>query len=249
MIPDTFDELSPQERDELALCGITSPTQLQNSSANRIMQDLEKAREFFPDKSFTLTGTRVNEIFSLYENFSTRPIINEEELEHLPKPKRSLPTVGYKHHSGSKKEKSLTTSKKRTEPQHSPVRCSHPFLTVFAALSTLILLVPIASIVVFPWLMLTNNMPNMPVEHLAALIFGIPCLLYIFIAYSATCPVCHMRIFRFSHYTRNRAAHHLPILGYNFTTALHMLLFWRYNCPGCGTPVRLIGRKGRKTHC
>ena len=132
---------------------------------------------------------------------------------------------------------------------HSPVRCTHRATAILAAFCTLFLLIPLGSVVVFPYLMLTDNMPDVPLWLLAVIVFVVPCLAYICIARRATCPVCHMRIFRYAHYTRNRAAHHLPLLGYNFATALHLLFFWRYNCPGCGTPIKLLGAKGHRTHC
>lgn len=132
---------------------------------------------------------------------------------------------------------------------HSPVRCTHRLTAILAAFCTLFLLIPLVSIVVFPYLMLTDNMPDMPLWLLAVIVFVVPCLVYMCVARRATCPVCHMRIFRYNHYIRNRAAHHLPLLGYNFATALHLLTFWCYNCPGCGTPIKLLGTKGHRTHC
>ena len=48
---------------------------------------------------------------------------------------------------------------------------------------------------------------------------------------------------------RNRAANYLPGLGYNVATALYIIFCLRYNCPGCGTPVKLFGKhRGRHIH-
>lgn len=246
MNPDAYERLTPQEREELALCGISSNDQLKKCTVQQLIRDLQQAQTFFPDKQFTLTAVRISDILAV-----------KPEGAYTPSPTKPLgglrsasPTTGYKQrgrsHSATKDKKK---EKKNNVIMHSPVRCSHPFIALMAAFFTLFLIVPVASIVVFPVLMATDNLPQIPLPVLAGIVFGVPCLVYVCIARRATCPVCHMRIFRFSHYNRNRAAHHLPLLGYNFTTALHLLFFWRYNCPGCGTPVKLTGTKGHRTHC
>ena len=243
---ESYERLTPQEREELALCGRTTPEQLDKCSVQQLIRDLQQAQTFFPDKEFTLTAVRISDILAVksegaYTPSPTKPVIGTRS---------AAPTTGYKQHGqrpGNPKAKKK--EKHNRVVMHSPVRCSHPFTALAAAFFTLFLLVPVVSIVVFPILMATDNLPQIPVPLLASGVFGVPCLVYICIARRATCPVCHMRIFRFSHYNRNRAAHHLPLLGYNFTTALHLLFFWRYNCPGCGTPVKLTGTKGHRTHC
>ncbi len=245
MNPDVFDKLTPLEREELALCGISTPEQLRNCTVQQLLRDLNQAQQYFPDKSFTLTEERLSAI-SLEEKpaaYTPTPSIG------IPGLRSAKPTTGYKQRSYTEEFKSRKKDAQNNVIMHSPVRCTHPFTALMAAFFTLFLLVPLISIVAFPVLMITDSMPDLPVEILGAIILVVPCLVYLLIARKATCPVCHMRIFRFSHYNRNRAAHYLPILGYNFTTALHVLFFWRYNCPGCGTPVKLTGTKGHRTHC
>lgn len=241
MQSDLFQHLTPQERDDLALCGISSQEQLSRTSSAQLIKDLEQARQYFPDRNFSLTREQIASLFAESEQNSNQ---NNNSGE-ISSSRSSSPTTGYK-----RRTKPAPADEKQNPKfiLHSPVRCTHPFLALFAAFCTLFLLIPLASIVIFPVLMITDRMPDLPIEILAILVFGVPCLVYMFIARKATCPVCHMRIFRYNHYTRNHAAHHLPILGYNFATALHILLLWKYNCPGCGTPVKLIGSKGRRTH-
>ena len=40
-------------------------------------------------------------------------------------------------------------------------------------------------------------------------------------------------------YTRNKAAHHIPLFGYVFATALHIFLFRWFRCPACGSSQQL----------
>lgn len=247
MDSDLFDKLSTKEREELELCGIKSPQQLQNTTADKIIRELKQAKRFFPEKEFSLTEQQLRALFTEIKSESDVP--TEQSDVTLPGLRSSMPTTGYRHRTEKADTSRNNTNTVPGNIMHSPVRCTHPFTAILAAFFTLFLIIPLASIVVLPVLMVTEKMPDIPVEVLATLVLGIPCLVYVFIARRATCPVCHMRIFRFSHYTRNRAAHHLPILGYNFTTALHLLFFWKYNCPGCGTPVKLTGSKGHRTHC
>ncbi len=243
MLPDSFNQLTPQEREDLALCGISSEEQLAKSSPLRLCKDLEQARRFFPERKFQLTEARILSLFSL------SPVkADEADTDDDFGGRSSMPTTGFRRHS---QQHSTNTGKRdngRPLIMHSPVRCAHPFTAVLAAFCTMFLMIPLASVVVLPYLMITDQMPDIPVELLAIVVLAVPCAVYMFVARRATCPVCHMRIFRYAHYIRNRAAHHLPLLGYNFATALHILFFWRYNCPGCGTPIKLLGAKGRRTH-
>lgn len=243
MQPSPYDSLSPAERDELALCGISSEEQLSNTSAVQLCRDLEQAKTFFPDRTFTITPEKVRSLFAA-------AALPEESFVVKPQGWRSAePVTEFRSRSRSSRSSTARGSHKQQLIMHSPVRCTHRLTAILAAFCTLFLLIPLVSIVVFPYLMLTDNMPDMPLWLLAVIVFGVPCLVYMCVARRATCPVCHMRIFRYNHYIRNRAAHHLPLLGYNFATALHLLTFWRYNCPGCGTPIKLLGTKGHRTHC
>lgn len=237
-----YDSLTTAEREDLALCGITSQDQLTRSTASALRRDLAQAKSFFPNRKFALTDEKINALLP-----SQNP--SPDEGDTCEKSGRSAePIANFDRHSQRKAAESSRKRNMQNQMMHSPVRCAHGVTAIMAAFCTLFLLIPLGSVIVFPYLMFTDNMPNMPLWLLAVIVFGIPCAVYMFVARRATCPVCHMRIFRFTHYTRNRAAHHLPLLGYNFATALHLLFFWRYNCPGCGTPIILLGSKGRRTH-
>lgn len=250
--------ITPEEREELALCGITSRKQLLQIAPTSLWRDIQQARECFPSRHFVLTRERLLSLYDTPISVATdeekRPgeSLQEQVPAECPNDElnivRSAPEVRFQQRTRNRQEDSSASSTvKQAVPLHSSVRCTHPFKAVMAALCTLTLTIPLISLVALPWMMLTNNLPAIPLEVLAGAVLVFPCLAYIIFARLATCPVCHMRVFRFAHYTRNREAHYLPLLGYNFTTALHMLIFWRYNCPACGTPVKFYGVKGHRT--
>lgn len=246
MEQDILSTLTSQEREDLALCGITAEAQLEKCSVSAVCKDLETARGFFPERDFCLTESRIREIFQSKAADCSAESTAAEDAQ-FPPEQESVPTTGFK--SGGDAESAAKTKiiRNRSVLMHSPVHCAHPFITVVSALATLALLVPVISTVILIYLMITDQMPEITPTVLATLILGIPCAVYLLLGGKANCPVCHMRLFTFRNYNRHRAAHYLPLLGYNFTTALHILLLWNYTCPACGTPAKFIGAKGRKS--
>lgn len=243
MMPNTYEALTPTEREELALCGISSEEQMVHCSADKIIKDLQQAKLFFPEKTFILTPERIREIFP-----DEAPVQDSDDSD-LPGWRSARPVTSFRNCSHT--TQNGASKRHRAQILHSPVRCTHRAKALFAALATLGLSIPPIGAGVFACMLITGDLPdnpNLPLIPLAALVLVLPVIIYLIMARCATCPVCHMRIFRFTQYPRNRAAHHLPILGYNLTTALHLLIFWNYNCPGCGTPVKLLGTKGHRTH-
>ena len=244
-----FNKLTEQELEELALCGISSPEQLGKTDLDSLLKDLELARSFFPDKQFILTPSRLQSIFDLVQKSS------KSELADFPVAGLTVnnvgPTTGF--HSGRRQkgnEREIQRTKKSHQKKilHSQVSSNHPFLAYFASIGTLLLIIPAISIFALPVMMATDNLPDIPLLYLAIGLIVLPTLPYIFITRAATCPVCHMQLFSFHNYVRNRAANYIPGLGYNIATALHILFCLRYNCPGCGTPVKLGRRKGHRRH-
>lgn len=63
--------------------------------------------------------------------------------------------------------------------------------------------------------------------------------LYLTISYGCSCRICGQKCFVPRNCLKNKKAHHLPVLGYVFAVALHILLFRWFRCSFCGTPVRL----------
>ena len=56
------------------------------------------------------------------------------------------------------------------------------------------------------------------------------------------CRVCSCQFFRMRRCDKHRLAHNLPLLGYSFATALHLILFKWMRCMYCGTAIRLKPR-------
>lgn len=247
MDTDPFTRLSEQERAELALCGITTAEQLALLDIEKVLEDLERARAFFPEKEFSINKARLESIHLLCTPAKvSEQLSGEKELfiENVG------PTTGFRN--GGRRNRQVKEQALKGEHQrqilHSPIRSNHPVLTFFGALSTSLLIIPILSVFVIPVLLMTGNLPAIPLPVLAALCVVVPSLPYMVYARLVTCPVCHIRVFTFSHYVRNRFAHFSPLFGYNISTALHIIFCRSYNCPGCGTPVMIKGSKGRKIH-
>ena len=239
-----FNNLTNAEREDLALCGIVTQEQFEKATPQQLCNDLKQAKSFFPERQFCLTEEKL-------QSHRPTPQKNEKaEIFSIQSRVETVPPAAFrKRNRKHKSEKQKPQKKALHSVLHSPVRCTHRFTAIMAAICTLFLLIPVASDFVLPYMMITDQMPNISLELLASVVLIVPCAVYMFIARRATCPVCHMRIFRYSHYIRNKAAHKLPLLGYNFATALHLLFFLQYNCPGCGTPIKLLGAKGHRTHC
>ena len=242
MVSDPFSKLTEKEIEELSLCGITTAVQLARTAPEVILQDLETAKQFFPKKSFTLNKSKIQAIHELCQpalNGSDDDSSVNLDIENVG------PTTGFRTRRRTKTdivEEQKLKKYHQKKGMHSPVCTNHPVLTYFASFGPLLLAIPAVSIVVLPMLMLTNNLPDIPLPVLAASLIAAPCIPYLLISWAASCPVCHMRLFTFRDYARNRAAHYIPGLGYNVATALHILFCLRYNCPGCGTPVKLLGK-------
>lgn len=252
MNPVSFEKFPAHEREELALCGITTAEQFCRCSASELADELRLARNFFPERRFVLTEERLCAMLSelqAIQHEKARKVDND--LPFVNAKGKSLPSAGFHHCSSEQQEEVTPRLRHHRAMLHSPVRCSHPWLAVFAALSTLLLLVPVMAAVSVFVMIITQTLPWLPADMLypAAAVIALTVFPYIIYARMATCPVCHMRIFRYHRYTRNRAAHYFPLLGYNMTTALHLIFRAFYVCPGCGTPVKLIGSKGRRNHC
>ncbi len=63
--------------------------------------------------------------------------------------------------------------------------------------------------------------------------------LYLTVGYAASCRICGQRCFVPKNCLKNRKAHHIRLLGYVLSLALHIVLFGWFRCTFCGTPVRL----------
>lgn len=252
MAPDPFNNLTAQEIQELSYCGISSSLQLFRTTPDAILKDLEKAREFFPEKTFTLDKPALERIFAQLSGDTERPVIEDtpDDLANFKKISLLRTPVGAKKELPPLLEKRI---KKRNQEKilHSPVHAIRPLIYFLATFSYLLLIIPLATAIILPFMSLTKvqlDLP-LPLSQMVVICIILPILPYLVTSRRATCPVCHMRVFSFKRYNRNRAAHHIPLLGYNAALALNILFRWQYHCPACGTPVKIrFGRKSRKRH-
>lgn len=73
-------------------------------------------------------------------------------------------------------------------------------------------------------------------------VFVIIGLLHFSATLRTRCRVCSCQFFRMRRCDKHRLAHNLPLLGYSFATALHLILFKWMRCMYCGTAIRLKPR-------
>lgn len=243
METDNFNKLTEQERGELALCGITTPEQLLRTDVETLLNDLKSAKTFFPDKTFTITRERLETICGQVPSKEESSETDAHDIG-LTIQKEAPAAVFHRSRQERNHSDQKVLEKNKQRMMHSSVRTSHPIKSILAAFSTLLLVVPAISVFVLPFMMATNALPETPIIILAFGLIIAPSLPYLLFSRLALCPVCHIRIFNFSDYSRNRLAHRIPGLGYNITTALHIIFRFKYICPGCGTPVRLVRKKG-----
>lgn len=126
------------------------------------------------------------------------------------------------------------------------IHCNHSWATYFGAIAAWLVIPSLAAMVLVPVLLLNGGDTQKVITYgVVAILLGVP---HVFLSRMATCSVCHIGIFSFRNYPRNKAAHHLPLLGYTLATALHVLLFFQFRCPACGTQMKLFGRHHGKPH-
>lgn len=249
--------LTEQERQALLLCGIGSDAQLGKAHADTLADELAKAAQLFPGKVEAVPYERLREICARASSgdpkeeapalpISPLPQRREEEAPmHREYPKLVVRRGGRasrRHASTEEHNRQQTALKGNT------VHCVHPFRAFFGALATLLLAVDLAACVVVPLYLLTGLETAVNLKQLAYLAIA-AALPYFLIARRTRCSVCNLRLFSFLHrFPRNRRAHHLPILGYSVATALHIIFFFWFCCPACGTAQRLFHRRHTHRH-
>ena len=96
MNQDPFVSLSPQELEELSLCGIATEDQFYNCNVESLLRDLAQAQQFFPEKQFILTKERVLTIFRTVRKQEP----TSSSLDFVARPcsrRRSMPTIDIWH--------------------------------------------------------------------------------------------------------------------------------------------------------
>ena len=74
-------------------------------------------------------------------------------------------------------------------------------------------------------------------------IFLLLCLIHFTATNQTRCRVCSCQFYRFRRCDKHRLAHRIPIFGYAFGSALHLVLFKWMRCMYCGTAIRLRQKK------
>jgi len=73
-------------------------------------------------------------------------------------------------------------------------------------------------------------------------VFVIIGLMHFLVTLRTRCRVCSCQLFRIRRCDKHHLAHNLPLMGYVFATALHLILFKWIRCMYCGTAIRLKPR-------
>ncbi|WP_290565334.1 hypothetical protein [Akkermansia sp.] len=164
--------------------------------------------------------------------------------------KRQRPSDSPAKHLSTKARLQEEQSYQPAKPAHAPqepktylrkkgVRHMTPFRTWLGAASVLLLFVSILFSVAVTTLVLLNGERGWQIISLCFGPLFLALILYLSLALPRKCSVCRAHVFSFKKYTRNKAAHYLPLFGYVFATALHVFLFRWFRCPACGSSQQL----------
>ncbi len=253
--------LTPTEQKALSVCGIYKAEQLLNVSIETLIAEMEQAAEYFPEEIRVLTRERLVEIY----NNAHQQQLEEEQQATLQTPEedednapfaRFLPPLIHRH-GGKHKEQVRpncdiiditkvvpTKSGPTTFKKNNAICNTRPGRTLFSAIVQILLSISgiLLLIVAFRFWM---ELEKPVILFAVGFVFTFSLLLYIGYTRKTKCPVCNMSIFSLHNYPRNNQAHHLPIIGYTLATSLHIVFFFWFRCPACGTSQKLFKRKRR----
>lgn len=251
--------LPPAEQKALAVCGIYKEEQLLNVSIETLIAEMEQAAEYFPEEIRVLTRDRLFEIYrsARAQQPDEEPETTLQESDESPHFTRALPPLvhrhGGKHHKQGRPKCDVIdiTKAAAAEDEPSTVRKSNaicntrPGRTLFSAFIYIVLSISsiLLLIAAFRFFMELEEPITL---FMVGLIFAPSLLLYICYTRKTRCPVCNMGIFSLHNYPRNKHAHHLPLLGYTLATSLHIIFFFWFRCPACGTAQKIFKRRHRK---
>ncbi len=244
-MPDTLLSALPEEtRRELCICGITTDAQLQRSVPSVVWKDLQEARRFFPDESYSLTLEQLEHICGGQAPHTTAPPkkIEDKQPEYLRAQKKR------RVFGRNKSEASLPAANRHS--LRSAITHRQPIIAILGAVAALMVPVFFIALIASAYILLyTEFRPigdSAYLYMLFPLIFLLPHLLFVRLA---TCSICHMPLYAYRPYPHHRTAHHLPLLGVAFPTALFAIFRWKFRCPACGTAQKLYGKfHGGKKH-
>ena len=256
---DYIASLPETERKVLAVCGISKAEQLSRISPERLFAEMEQARQLFgEDELPALSQERLQEIYK-----HCAELMGNTQPEQKPQKKteeedfaRNMPELKLRNKNRHRKVEDSETAgtvqemthdeaekrKKHLISKSGAIRCTHPLRTLLSALLLIWMYVAIIGAIAYTAGLLLGMIKNATALIPTALFIS-AVLPYLLIVRKTKCSVCNMPSLSMANYPRNKFAHHFPLLGYTLPTALHIIFFWWYRCPACGTPQKLIKKK------
>lgn len=176
----------------------------------------------------------------------TTPRTSGPGREKRPRPRADGPAKHLSTKARRQEEQSYQPAKRvhvRQEPKtylrKKGVKHMTPFRTWLGAASVLLLFVCTLFSIAIITLVLLNGERGWLIISLCFGPWFLALILYLSLALPRKCSVCRAHVFSFKKYTRNKAAHRIPLFGYVFATALHIFLFRWFRCPACGSSQQL----------
>lgn len=245
--------LPEAERRSLGLCGLTQDEQLAACNPAAVAADMQRALDYFPDVHVVF----LPRLEALHRRAAT--LIKESPIplaESEPEPKKELdpdlpplrtpgaapkpaPLADFGRDAtdfGTSSKHRATPTFHASETKDHAIRNTRLFTVWIGAWITLLFpcaLLGLASLLVTKFC-LHINLPGDSLKMWMNTCLFIVGLYFVFMNISL-CSVCHMKLFTFRHYARNRQAHRLPLLGSCLATALRIAFTMRFRCPACGT--------------
>lgn len=223
----TWDNLSARQKEALLLIGISNPEQFQRIEIPRLHRDLNAAFASFPAVKETLSEQEFSELMSL-EKVPAEISADEDETQSFNFKRKGkvlpLPEIDLTNYEMDDQFYILNKTSKGTR---------------FAAFTVFLAFCCIITFFVLIYTYVTAPMPPDKMDVWPALVCLLGILPYFFFAFRSKCCTCGLTIFSLRSYHRSKERHHLPLLGYQLPTALHIMLFRKFRCPSCGTPQRL----------
>lgn len=256
---DYIASLPEAERKVLAVCGISKAEQLSRISPERLYAEIEQARQLFGEEELpALSQERLQQICTLStaQTESKQPKQTSTQKTEDEDFARNMPELKLRNRNRHRKVEDDETAgtvremtqeeaekhKKHIISKSGAIRCTHPLRTLLSALLLIWMYVAIIGAIAYTAGLLLGMIKNEG-SLIPAALFISAVLPYILIVRNTKCSVCNMPSLSMANYPRNKFAHHFPLLGYTLPTALHIIFFWWYRCPACGTPQKLLKKK------
>lgn len=216
--------LTPEERREISLCGITLDQQLAQANPDTLYRELQTASQLLPGlTSIHLTRLRLNQIC-------------QEAAAHC----QTNQAPGSTHHVPQEELRQLRKLESTPSPERPKQKgldrhpALHPITLLITA--TLILLLALSSLglILESTYLVLGIEP--PVDIILALsIYAALWLLYLVSLLGCRCIICRGRMCSFFTSKRSVHAHYIPLLGHTIPAACSILFTGRTICPHCGT--------------